>query len=128
MILIRVTLPNDKKTIPSKERDVHLSKKSMHNNVLYSPNLCCNFILIGQISTDLNCFVTFCDDVCALHDCTLRSLIGWMKHKKESTTLKGALKYKVQGNIFDLTIIGILIWCICQVKFHIFYLVISELA
>ena len=63
---IGVGLPNGKETMASKKGTVSLSKNLKITNVLYAPDLCCNLISVGQISRDLNYFVTFYDDVCGL--------------------------------------------------------------
>ena len=63
---IGVGLPDGKENMANKKGTVKLSKNLKLNNVLYTPDLRCNLISIAQVSRDLNCYVTFYDDICFL--------------------------------------------------------------
>ena len=92
---IGVALPNGKESVANKKGSVNWSKKIKLNNVLCAPDLCCNLILVGQISRDLNCFVTFYDDVCLLQDRTSRILTGVGEGHGGVYYVKGVLEDKV---------------------------------
>jgi len=121
---VGVGLPNGKETMANKKGTVKLSKNLKLNNVLYTPDLRCNLISIAQVSRDLNCYVTFYDDICFLQDRTSRSLIGVGEAQGGVYYYKGASQVKVQANAVDATHLWHSRLGIRPVKSSIFFLVI----
>jgi len=62
-VLIGVELPKGKESGTNKRGTITLGSSMKLRNVLYGPDLRYNLILVGQVSRDLNCFVTFYDDI-----------------------------------------------------------------
>jgi len=64
-------MPNDALAFARKEGSVKLDTQIKLNNVLYIPSLTCNLISIAKLCKELNCSVTFFDNLCAFQDCIL---------------------------------------------------------
>ncbi|CAH9072026.1 unnamed protein product, partial [Cuscuta epithymum] len=71
-----VGLPNGQKVIAAKEGYVHLSESICLSHVLFVPKLNCSLISVSQLAEDLDCFIQFTANICAIQDGNSRRLIG----------------------------------------------------
>ncbi|XP_074356025.1 uncharacterized protein LOC141695697 [Apium graveolens] len=74
--VVPVGLPDGQTVVANKKGSVRLSENIYLRHVLYVPELNCNLISISQLSDDLNYFVQFSSNICAIQDLHLRRLIG----------------------------------------------------
>ncbi|XP_021714729.1 uncharacterized protein LOC110682706 [Chenopodium quinoa] len=72
---IPVGLPNGGTVVAKKEGSIRLSTSITLKNVLYVPQLSCNFLSVSQLIKDLNCDVNFNSSLCVIRDQTMM-LIG----------------------------------------------------
>jgi len=63
-------------TFGSKKGTMTLGNQIKLTKVLYVPSLKCQLISIAKLCKELNCGVTFFDDICIFQDRTLRTPIG----------------------------------------------------
>ena len=73
---IAIGLPNRMQTFASKEGFVLLNNRIRLNNILFIPLLKCNPVSVAKLCKELNCCVTFFDDLCVLQGRTLRIPVG----------------------------------------------------
>lgn len=73
---IPVELPDGAKVTALKAGKLQLGNGIYLNNVLFVPNLHCTLISVSKLAKELNCLVTFVDELCVTQDRNSRTLIG----------------------------------------------------
>ena len=73
---VAIGLPNGTYTMAQEQGSVALARGLELKKVLYVPRLNCNLVSISKLCKQLNCSVTYFDDVCVIQDRTSRTLIG----------------------------------------------------
>lgn len=73
---IPVELPDGAKVTALKAGKLQLGNGIYLNNILFVPNLHCTLIYVSKLAKELNCLVTFVDELCVIHDRNSRILIG----------------------------------------------------
>lgn len=76
VIACPVGLPNGETVVATQAGIAHLTDKICLKHVLLVPQLNCNLISVSQLDDDLNCFVQFSSNMCAIQDLHSRELIG----------------------------------------------------
>ncbi|XP_075489647.1 uncharacterized protein LOC142528484 [Primulina tabacum] len=71
-----VGLPDGQTVDATKEGVVRLTDTIVLQHVLFVPKLHCNLISVSQLNDDLNCFVQFNSNLCAIQDQRSREVIG----------------------------------------------------
>ncbi|CAH9121946.1 unnamed protein product [Cuscuta epithymum] len=71
-----VGLPDGQKVNATKQGSIRLTDMICLHNVLFVPKLSCSLISVSQLTKDLDCFVQFTFNVCAIQDRRSRRLIG----------------------------------------------------
>ena len=79
---VAIGLSNGTYTMARGQGLVALEQAVELKNVLYVPRLNCNLVSISKLCKQLNCSVTYFDDICVIQDRTLRTLIGAGEQKK----------------------------------------------
>lgn len=71
-----VGLPNGESMFAVKEWNLALGGDTYLRHVLFVPKLNCTLLPVSKMLHDLNCTVTFANDMCVIHDRTSTTLIG----------------------------------------------------